>query len=160
MRSKARQRTSASQRQRDRLKIPDADALEAIGAVVGLPGVLARILSSMTRREAARLASTCQAFKAAYKHSADLDIEFQPVVLIACSATSRLLELNPSTRKVTSLCKLSITMKPHKSRLPLRWATGLTSRHGIVYASQYQVGPLLAHVASGMVMALAWSWSW
>lgn len=139
MRSKTRQRTSASQRSRDRLEILDATTLESVGSVVGLPEVLARVLASMTRREAARLASTCQAFKAAYEQIPDLHLPFQPVVLVACSATSRLLELNPSTREVTTLCKMSITQKQQKSRSPPRWLTSITSRNGVVYASQYQV---------------------
>jgi hypothetical protein len=108
---------------------------------------LVHILASMTRREAARLAPTCKLFREAFAGIERLGLRHAPTLLVACSGTCTLVEVDPRSRQVSRLCPLSIHLKPHKNSTPPRWATSITAHRGVVYASQYQVGqrPGLPH---------------
>jgi hypothetical protein len=101
--------------------------------------VLVHILASLTRREAARLAATSTAWQMTYGMTYDLGLRHAPVLLVACSGTSCLLEVDLRTLQVVKL--LSLTLKPRKRSQPPVWATSITSFRGIVYASQCQVPP-------------------
>jgi hypothetical protein len=133
---------NGARRVRGRAQEPELDPQLSrhMASVLLQRSALVHILAAMTRRQAARLATTCKLFREAYAAVLPLGLEHAPSLLIAASGTSTLLELDPDTHHVSRRCALSINKRRSSSDADdLLWATSIVAHRGVVYASQYQV---------------------